>query len=305
MKHALIVAFFGKLRDRFCEYGAPLAIDEKLRRAAAVPGVEGAEIIYPDECSEPQLVADALAQTGLRAAAVNVNLKGLPLFHRGALGSPDAEVRRKATEFIVGAKQFANRIGAERVTCAPLADGVDYFLHHDYARAWKNAVTLLRSALDEGPPVTLHLEHKPSDPRTRGLLRSPEMALRLIGDVERSTLGITLNAGHASVDGISPAECLSHVLRLGIPLYIHFCDSAGEWDWDLLAGSHHYWQLCEFVHALERSSYHGWLTDDTFPIRGNAHELFEANIRRIKAIGAQSRPFFTEAFRNRWLQPQS
>ena len=50
MKHALIVAFFGSFRDRFCEYQRPLSIREKLERAARVTGVEGVEIIYPDEC---------------------------------------------------------------------------------------------------------------------------------------------------------------------------------------------------------------------------------------------------------------
>jgi xylose isomerase len=284
MKHALIVAFFGRLRDRFCEYGSPLPIDEKLRRAASIRGVQGAEIIYPDECAEPACVVEALAETGLVAAAINVNLKGLPLFQKGALSSPDAEVRRKALDLILQAKAFAHSVGAERVTCAPLADGADYFLHGDCASAWRRAVQLVRTALDEGPQLPLHLEHKPADPRVRGLLHSSDTVLRLIGDVARSNAGITLNAGHASVDGASPAECLSHVLRLGIPLYVHFCDAAGVWDWDLVAGSHHFWQLCEFVAALERSSYDGWLTDDTFPVRGNAQELFGANIRRIALI---------------------
>lgn len=287
MKHALIVAFFGKLRDRFCEYGSPLPIDEKLRRAARVPGVEGAEIIFPDECLEPERVRDALAETGLTAAAINVNLKGLPEFQRGALCSPDAAVRRKALDLILGAKAFAARLGAERVTCAPLADGVDYPLQHDYAAAWKRAVELLRAALDEGPVVPLHLEHKPSDPRTRGLLASSDLVLRMIAQIGRATAGITLNAGHASIDGVSPAECLSQALESGAPLYIHFGDASGGWDWDLVAGSHHFWAFCEFLAVLQTSGYDGWLTDDTFPVRQDPHDVFAANVRRTRLIAAR------------------
>jgi xylose isomerase len=284
MKHALIVAFFGRLRDRFCEYGSPLPIDEKLRRAAKVPGVEGAEIIYPDECSAPELICDALAETGLEVAAVNVNLKGMTEFHKGALCSPDAALRGKALDLIVGAKMMAVRLGAGRVTCAPLADGVDYPLNHDYASAWKRAVQLLRTALGEGPALPVHLEHKPSDPRVRGLLASSDLVLRLIADIGHPCAGITFNAGHASIDGVSPAACLAHALDSGAPLYIHFGDAGGGWDWDLLAGSYHFWELCEFMAVLMDSGYDGWLTDDTFPVRQDPHSVFAANVRRLRSI---------------------
>jgi xylose isomerase len=284
MRHALIVAFFGRVHDRFSERGSPLPIDQKLDHAAAVAGVEGAEIIYPDECTDPERVSDGLARTGLAVSAINVNLKGLPLFRRGAICSSEASVRRKALDLVLEAKAFACRVGAGRLTCAPLSDGVDYFFHHDYGSAWKRAVDFMRTALDEGPTVPIHLENKPADPRVRGLLNSSESVLRLIADVERRNVGITLNVGHASIDGVSPAECLSHVLRSGVPLYIHFCDAAGAWDWDLIAGSYHFWNFCEFVAALVAGGYDGWLTDDTFPIRGNAHELFATNIRRTSLI---------------------
>jgi sugar phosphate isomerase/epimerase len=294
MKHALIVAFFGRLRDRFCEYGSPLSITEKLRRAAAVPGVQGAEIIFPDECAEPALVMDALGETGLAPAAINVNLKGRPEFQRGALCAPDAAVRKQAIDLMLAAKEFAVSTGAERVTCAPLADGVDYPLHHEYAAAWKRTVGVLRTALDEGPNVPIHLEHKPSDPRVRGLLATSDLVLRLIEDLERANAGITFNAGHASVDGVSPAACLAQVFESGAPLYIHFCDAGGGWDWDLLSGSHHFWQFCEFLTVLSDHGYAGWLTADTFPVRQDADQLFALNIERanfiLERIAAQKRP---------------
>src|SRR3954470_16426851 len=264
MKHALIVAFFGKLRDRFTEAGSPLSIDQKLFRAASVEGVKGAEIIFPDECTEPELVLEALGATGLEVSAINVNLKGLPLFQRGALSSSDTAVRKKALDLVLEAKAFAARTGAGRITCAPLADGVDYSLQDNHLSAWSRTVALLRTALDEGPAIPIHLEHKPADPRRRGLLSSSDLVLRLLADIDRENAGITFNVGHASIDGVSPAECLSHVLRLGVPLYIHFCDAAGQWDWDLVAGSHHFWNFYEFLALLQTSGYEGWLTDDTF-----------------------------------------
>jgi sugar phosphate isomerase/epimerase len=263
----LIVAFLGTVRDRFVQMGVPLPIREKLRLAALVPGVEGAEIIFPDECREPSAVLDALAETGLRAAAINVNLKGRAEFQHGALSAGSAETRKMALELIVQAKEFAVRAGAGRVTCAPLADGCDYPLQQNYAAAWGRTADLLRTAVDAGPQLPLHLENKPSDPRVRGLLSSPEIILRLLQAVDRPSAGITLNAGHISIDGLSPAESLAHVLEAGVPLYIHLGDAAGGWDWDLLPGSYHPWQLLEFLRALAASGYDGWITSDSFPLR--------------------------------------
>jgi sugar phosphate isomerase/epimerase len=289
MQHALIVAFFGRLRDRFCEYGPALAIEQKLQRAAEVEGVQGAELIYPDECGDAAKVSDALAASSLAPAAINVNLKGLPMFHKGALSSSDAAVRRQALDLILAAKDFTLRVGGERLTCAPLADGSDYFLQQDYAGAWKRAVELLRAAIDEGPSLALHLEHKPSDPRSRGMLRTSDSVLRLIADIGRPRAGITFNAGHASIDGSSPAASLSQALAMGAPVYVHFGDAAGSWDWDLLAGSYHFWGFHEFLATLEAAGYDGWMTDDSFPVRCDPRELFAANIRRIALLRAALR----------------
>jgi sugar phosphate isomerase/epimerase len=280
VKQALIVAFLGTVRDRFTQLGEPLTIREKLRRAALIPGVQGAEIIFPDECLEPSEVIEALAETGLTPAAINVNLKGRPEFQHGALSVSDPEIRKMAVNQILKAKEFAQRAGAERVTCAPLADGVDYPLQQNHAGAWKRTVQTLRTAIEEGPSVPLHLEHKPSDPRVHGLLSSSDIVLQLLHDIDREAAGITLNVGHASLDGLSPAASLAQVLDSGVPLYVHMCDAAGGWDWDLLPGSYHPWHLLEFLQALSASGYDGWLTSDSFPLRQEALVFSAAHIHR-------------------------
>jgi xylose isomerase len=273
--------------------GEPISIREKLRRAAQIPGVEGAEIIFPDECHEPSEVLDALSETGLVPAAINVNLKGRPEFQRGALSVADNEIRRAAVDQILKAKAFAQRAGAERVTCAPLADGVDYFLQQNHAGAWRRAVETLRTAIDEGSDVPLFLEHKPSDPRVRGLLSSSDIVLRLLLDIDRPGAGITFNVGHASLDGLSPAASLVQVLEWGVPLYVHLCDAAGSWDWDVLPGSYHPWHLLEFLQTLYASGYDGWLTSDSFPLRQDSRLFSTAHIQRT-AKALQTAEFVSE-----------
>ncbi len=284
MRHAVLTPFFGKLRDRFCEYHSPLSIEEKLELAAAIPGVEGVEIVFPDECSDAAALRDTLVRLRLAPAAINVNLKGHPDFVRGALSSPDAGIRRRALELIRQAKELAVAVGAGRVTCAPLADGYDYPFQTDYRKAWTRAVDVLAAACDYLPEIKLHLEHKPGDPRTRGLLDTPARVVSLCRDIQSPAAGITFNVGHAFCGGGNPACDFALVLWAGLPYYIHFCDGTEDWDWDLMAGSRHYWQWAEFLFYLKEDGYDGWLTSDTFPVRQDASEMFALNIRLTDRI---------------------
>jgi xylose isomerase len=279
MRHAVIMAFFGKLRDRFCEYQAPLPVEEKLERAAAIPGVQGVELIYPDECADAEGLKGALARLGLAPAAVNVNLKGHPDFVRGALSSPDPAIRRMSLEFIRGAKDCAFALGCPRVTCAPLADGYDYPLQIDYRTSRTRIVDVIAEASEYRPEITLHLEHKPADPRTRGLLDTAGRVVLLCRDIGSPAVGITFNVGHAFYGGATPADAFAQVLLARIPYYIHSGDGTEDWDWDLLAGSRHYWQWAEFLYYLKQDGYQGWVTSDAFPVRQDAAALFAANIR--------------------------
>jgi xylose isomerase len=278
MRHAVLTPFFGELRDRFATYHAPLPVGEKLRRAASIPGVEGVEVIFPDEVRSAGDLRDDLRALGLSVAAVNVNLKGERAFQRGALSSPDAGVRALAVDLLREAKQLAADLGTTRITCAPLADGYDYPLQVDYRRVWSRMLDGVAAAGAFLPEIALHLEHKPAEPRTRGLLDVPAKVLLLCAHAGVPNVGITLNTGHVSCGGGVPAAALADVLAAGVPYYIHFCDATVAWDWDLGVGTQHPWQWAEFLFWLRCAGYEGWLTADTFPVRQDACELFAANV---------------------------
>jgi xylose isomerase len=278
MRHAVLTPFFGLLRDRFCDYQHPLSIAEKLQRASEVPGVQGVEVIFPDEVREAADVADDLTRLGLEVAAVNVNLKGDRAFQHGALSSPDAGVRRRAVDLLREAKRVARDLGASRITCAPLADGYDSVFQVDYRQVWRRLVESIAAAAADQPDVVLHLEHKPAEPRTTGLLDTPVKVVRLYRDIGLGSVGITFNVGHAIAGGRLPAAALADVLHARLPYYIHFCDATASWDWDLRAGSHHLWAWAEFLFYLKQDGYDGWLTADTFPVRQDARAMFAANL---------------------------
>jgi xylose isomerase len=284
MKHGLLVTFFGKMQDRFCLYQQPMSLLDKLEQAARIPGVTGVELIYPNECLEDLDLQSALKRLRLVPAAINVNIKGDTSFVAGALSSPDEEIRRKAVQFIVEAKEFASRLGCERVTCAPLADGFDHPFQVHYESAWRRIVGCLREAADAIPEVTLHLEHKPAEPRTRGFLDSAAKVVRLCHDVDRPGIGITFNVGHSLFEGGSPAQEFAIVLDANRPCYVHYNDGTVNWDWDLMAGSNRLWQLIEFLFYAKEAGYDGWFVADTMPLRQDAVDVFTSNIRVTNRI---------------------
>lgn len=279
MKQAVICPFFGKLRDRFCEYGEDLTVVQKLERIAAVPGVGGVEIVYPHELQDLEEVKAALVRLHLEVAAVNVNIKSDPEFVRGSVGSPDPDVRRKAIEYMKRGKDAAVVLGASQVTCCPLSDGFDYALQTHYGAAWQRMVDCVREAAEYRPEVTLCMEYKPWETRVHGLLTSAAKTILLCQAAGGKHVGVTIDIGHSTFGGESPADSLMLVAGSGLPFYVHTNDNNGKWDWDLVAGACNVWEFLEFLYYLKETGYDGWITSDVAPFRQDPAEIFALNVR--------------------------
>ncbi len=90
MKQAIISAFLGRLRDRFCEYQEPLTHRSETGMHGPDPGRGrrrgGAT---PTRSDTAEVMKGLLQRLGLGVAAVNVNIKADPVFAYGSLTSPD------------------------------------------------------------------------------------------------------------------------------------------------------------------------------------------------------------------------
>lgn len=73
--------------------------------------------------------------------------------------------------FIQRAKDCAQKLGPERVTCCPLADGHDYAFQSHYGVAWDRMIECIREAASYLPEVALVLEYKPSETRVYNTLK--------------------------------------------------------------------------------------------------------------------------------------
>ncbi len=220
-----------------------------------------------------------LEKYGLKVAAVNVNVKAEPEFRNGGLTSLKKQTREKAVRFIKEAKDFAQALGADKVTCCPLGDGYEFAFQYDYAKAWKHLVETFGEAGSHKPDVPLFIEYKPSETRGRCFIDTAAKTLCLLNDIQIKAMGVTLDFGHSVYGGENPAEALALLAGSPYPYYIHINDNDGRWDWDYFCGTKHFLEYVEFLYYLKKYKYKDYLTSDTSPTRWDIKGTFEANSR--------------------------
>ncbi|OPZ22659.1 MAG: Xylose isomerase [candidate division BRC1 bacterium ADurb.BinA364] len=295
-KHAVITGFLSATKDRFHEYNRLIALEERLRLAASMEGVSGVEMVYPYEVGqEAEAARDLVARHSLSIAAINVNVKAEPEFRDGGLTSPDAKIRAKAIEFIHRAKDFALTAGADKVTCCPLSDGYEFNFQADYAKAWNRIVDSLREAASYKTEIPLFIEYKPSETRARCYIDTAAKALLLLHEIGVKDMGVTLDFGHSMYGNENPAEAVSMLAASPFRYYIHINDNNARWDWDFMAGTHHFLDYVEFLFVLMKNGYSDFFTSDTWPTRWDIRKTFEMNARltnkiwrRLQAIGIEA-----------------
>ncbi len=284
IKLAVITSFLGQTKDRFHEYNAPRNLEEKFALLRTIEGASGVEVVYPYEVSDAAATRALAAKHGIGFAAINVNVKAEPEFRNGGLTSADKAVRAKAVRFIKEAKDFADQVGADKVTCCPLGDGYEFAFQSDYSAAWKRLAETFGEAASYKRQIPLFIEFKPSETRGTCFLSNAPRTLLLIRDIGVKELGVTLDFGHVTYGGASPAEELVILAESGQPYYVHINDNDGKWDWDYFCGTKHLLEYAEFLWYLRRYGYSDYLTSDTSPTRWDIRGTFEANNRLTRKL---------------------
>jgi xylose isomerase len=280
----IITGFLSRTKDRFHDYNVPLELDQKFALMTKIEGYDGVEIVFPYEVNDPALTRQLLDKHQLQVAAVNVNVKAEPEFKNGGLTSHSPEVREKAVRFIKEAKDFAEAVGADKVTCCPLGDGYEFSFQYDYAQTWKYLVETFGAAGDYKPEIPLFVEYKPSETRGRCFVDSAAKTLCLLNDIQNQKMGVTLDFGHSIYGNEHPAEAVVMLAESPYPYYIHVNDNDGKWDWDYFCGTKHYLEYVEFLYYLKKYGYSDYMTSDTSPTRWDIRGTFEANSRMTNKI---------------------
>lgn len=265
-----------------------------IARAATVPGMDAADLNYPDhfDGSTPAALSCILADNGMALNGLAMRYYTDPGFRLGAFTHPDPSLRRAAIDLTKRGLDAAQEMGASVMTLWLGQDGVDYSFQGDFARMWDDTVAALAEVAAHAPALPIAVEYKPNEPRAFALL--PDMATTLLAlkETGRDNLGVTVDFCHVLFAGEIPAQVARLAARHSRILGVHLNDGYGKRDDGLMVGSVHPVQTVELFVELARMNYDGVIYFDTFPDHGGLDPVAEGatNIRmteRLRAIAAR------------------
>jgi len=264
-----------------------------IARAGAVPGIDAADLNYPDHFADhdPAAVRGLLSDRDLALNGLAMRYYTEAAFNRGAFTNPDRAVRRRAIDLTRRGLDALGEMGGRLMTLWMGQDGVDYPFQGDYARMWDDTVAAIAEVADHAPEIDIALEYKPNEPRAYALMPDIGSNLLAIREAGRPNLGITLDFAHVLYADEMPAHAAMLADRHSRLLGVHLNDGYGKRDDGLIAGSIHPVQTVELFVALARIGYDGVIYFDTFPDQGGLDPAAEAAAsialtERLRAVAA-------------------
>lgn len=275
---------FAQSQEKFGEYNKALSVKEQIQAAASVPGLKGLELIAPTHITieNAKEVKGWLDDARLQPVSVNPYIWTEPQWRRGALTSPDPNVRRQAIETGKRAVEIGQILGTKRMCLWPGEDGWDYHFQADYQRLWDWEAEGIREIAECDPETMIGIEYKMNEPRTHMLTSNAAKAALLGFELGLPNVGAYLDFGHALVSREVPAETVALLSRTKRLVGVHVNDNYGLGDDDMMVGSVHFWEMLEFLLALQQANYDGWLTIDIVPQRESAVAASEQTIVTLK-----------------------
>ncbi len=272
--------------------GRPTVAD-LIARAAQVPGLDAADLNYPDhfEAHDPRVLSRVLQDNGLALNGLAMRYYTDPGFRLGAFTHPDAATRRAAIDITKRGLDALAEMGGTTMTVWVGQDGVDYAFQGNYARMWDDTVAAITEVADHNRSLDIAIEYKPNEPRAFSLLPDLGLNLLALADVDRPNTGITLDFCHVLFAGEIPAQTASVVARRSRLLGVHLNDGYGKRDDGLMVGAVHPVQTVELFVELARMAWDGVIYFDTFPDHGGLDPVAEAAMNvamadRLRAVAA-------------------
>jgi xylose isomerase len=269
VRHAVMVGLLGQQRDRFHTYTEPRSLAERLELMRQIPGCDGVEPVYPSDLRDIQRDVETVRASGWPVAAVNLNVKGDDKWRNGSFTATDPQTRADAVADLKTAMDIAAELGTDLVTCCPLIDGHNYPFQADYVRQWHWLREGIAEAAGHRDDVRISLEFKFNESRNYCILADSGRALHLCNQLGLDNVGITYDVGHALIASEAPAATTALVADAGKLFYMHFNDNDRAWDWDMIPGSVHVWDLIETLYYLERANWEGWFCYDVLTRSGD------------------------------------
>jgi xylose isomerase len=286
LKHAIMVGMMGRIADRFHEYQASSDLARRLEMCQQIKGIDGIEIVYPQDFPNVSQTLRMVKDSGLDVSALNLNVKGEKKWQNGSFTNRDPNLRREAVDYLKCAMDLASELGTDMVTCCPLIDGHNYAFEVDYLKQWQWLTEGVQEACKHRGDIRVSLEYKLNESKNYNILSDVGRTLFLCEQMGMPHIGVTVDVGHALIAKETPAEALSLAALNNRLFYVHFNDNAREWDWDMLPGSVNFWDLIEVVFYLKRMEWNGWLSYDVAMREGTIVDGMSASISIIQTAEA-------------------
>lgn len=284
-KLAIISAFLGGVKNRYIQYHPNKTILEIIKMAEKIEGINGLELCFPSDFSDIAELKKSLNGSGLGVSAINVRSRRQEKWLRGSFTSSDKKEREEVAGEFKTAMDAALEIGTNRITTCPLNDGHDYVFEMNYFDAYKYAEETFSDICSHNRDVSICIEYKKNDPRTRCLLGSAGETLSFCQSVDAPNLGITLDIGHALLSEERPAQSVALLSRAKKLFYVHLNDNDRLWDWDMLPGAYHLLEFIEFHYYLKLAGYdNNWFAYDVFAKEVNLEEHFRLVAKLTRKI---------------------
>jgi len=296
IKHAVMIGLLGEQHDRFHTYTPPRSLAERLDMLRQMPRCHGIEVVYPAEFRDLEAGAAAIRASGWPVSAVNLNVKSDDKWRRGSFTAADPAIRADAARDLKICMDLAAELGTDTVTCCPLIDGHNYAFQVDYVEQWRWLREGIRMGALHRPDIRVSLEFKINESRNYCILGDTGRTLYLCAELGLPNVGVTYDVGHALVAKESPAATTALALEAGKLFYMHLNDNAAEWDWDMIPGSIHVWELIETLYYLDRHAWEGWFCydlsvrsgDDPIGIQVATMQIVDAAYALLDKLGRET-----------------
>ena len=267
-----------------------ITTSDLLARAASVPGLNCADLNYPDHFEDS--TAAEMKQT---LTDLDVHLNGLamryysePGFKLGAFTNPDPKTRQAAIDLTLKGLDTLSEMGGNLMTLWMGQDGFDYSFQGNYQQMWGDTIDALAIVADHNPNIDIALEYKPNEPRSYALMPDVGSNLLALKELNRKNTGVTLDFAHVLYADEMPAHSAATIARYSRLLGVHLNDGYGKRDDGLMVGSIHPFQTVELLLELRRMNYNSAIYFDTFPDVSGLDPVEETRTN-IEAMHAMNR----------------
>lgn len=288
-KYSVILGNLGNTCDRFLPSGYKDALPkpEMIRQAAAIPGIEGIELVGSWDISEKNVseIKALLSEVGLACVSIIPDLFSQKRWGSGSFSAKDPAIREQALEEARVVGRTAREMECPLINVWLGQDGYDYPLTADYRKQRGWLMEGIRCAALEFPDLKFALEYKPKEPRTHSFHARAADTLLMALETGLDNVGVCIDVGHALMASENVSESAVLLQHHGERLFhMHFNDNYRTWDDDMIVGSLHTVEYFELLFWLKEINYAGWYSMDQYPYRENGAAAVRESVAFLRGV---------------------